>query len=773
MQNLTSLVQDIIRRQEELLDTLRRRLVEPAARRTDAEASLRLARSVATLRNELNAAAPKDAAHVAAQLHVVSSLAAHRAAKRRPDPLLPYFGYLRLACADGRVREILVGETAFLDAADAVPLVEWSVGPFAELFFTTRAGDEFDIDLPNGRGLAGVVAERLVVSFVKGRLARIDRDGGALLRDARGVWSVAADQVAARLGGGEGASVVDGRFGTGATNAQGPVVKALLDQHQYALIQESPDAPLLIVGSAGSGKTTVALHRLVSLSRRDPVRFAPERLLVVVPEKGLAALTRRLLDDLGLGGIAVQRFDAWIVSEGRRILRGLPKRLCTETPAVVRRFKGHAAFKAVLAQYMKRLEAGVLDRAAVRPHLFSALSCAAFDAASDKPLLERLRIFQREALRTARGQESVIKAFFRDERARIFDWETDRAELFAEPTLLAVAVAASGGELSDAAARTLTRHTRAQLAESAAARYDGWSDDVMVAADGVGLDAGTPDEIAGSIDVEDYPVLLELLRLKTGAVSTRTGALATFEHLVVDEAQEYAPMELTILGRALSETGNVTVAGDDAQQTDQAGPFRSWDATLAALGRPVVAARKLTISYRSARPIMEFGRMVLGPLAPREAPVCKKDGPSVKISATASLAESLTFVADALRDLRASEPAATIAVVCGDLSQARLAFERLDSVPGARLVDDGDFSFRPGVDFTDGVQVKGLEFDYVVIPDASAKVYGDDVLARRRLHVAATRAIHQLWVLSGGQPSPLLAPSCLGEQIEERAGRAR
>ena len=57
---------------------------------------------------------------------------------------------------------------------------------------------------------------------------------------------------------------------------------------------------------------------------------------------------------------------------------------------------------------------------------------------------------------------------------------------------------------------------------------------------------------------------------------------------------------------------------------------------------------------------------------------------------------------------------------------------------------------------TDVGAVKGLEFDYVVVPDASAACYPKTDEARRLLHVAVSRASHQLWVASAGVPSPLL-----------------
>ena len=67
------------------------------------------------------------------------------------------------------------------------------------------------------------------------------------------------------------------------------------------------------------------------------------------------------------------------------------------------------------------------------------------------------------------------------------------------------------------------------------------------------------------------------------------------------------------------------------------------------------------------------------------------------------------------------------------------------SLDPLRLVDDQNFAFAPGIDVVDVDQVKGLEFDYVVIIEANAFAYPDTPHHQRLLHVAATRAVHQLW----------------------------
>ena len=69
---------------------------------------------------------------------------------------------------------------------------------------------------------------------------------------------------------------------------------------------------------------------------------------------------------------------------------------------------------------------------------------------------------------------------------------------------------------------------------------------------------------------------------------------------------------------------------------------------------------------------------------------------------------------------------------------------------------DGRFSFEPGLDVTHVDDVKGLEWDYVVVPDATDTAYPGDPESRRRLHVAITRASYQVWLVAPGALTPIL-----------------
>jgi DNA helicase-2/ATP-dependent DNA helicase PcrA len=102
-----------------------------------------------------------------------------------------------------------------------------------------------------------------------------------------------------------------------------------------------------------------------------------------------------------------------------------------------------------------------------------------------------------------------------------------------------------------------------------------------------------------------------------------------------------------------------------------------------------------------------------------------------------------------------------VALIARHPEQARLYFDALAAaeIPGLRLVADQDFPFRPGIDVTDVAQTKGLEFDIVILLEVTEGSYPATDPSRRMLHVAMTRAAHQLWITYTAPISPLVPES--------------
>ena len=156
---------------------------------------------------------------------------------------------------------------------------------------------------------------------------------------------------------------------------------------------------------------------------------------------------------------------------------------------------------------------------------------------------------------------------------------------------------------------------------------------------------------------------------------------------------------------------------------------------------------------------MKFATSLLGDLYEENEVLTTRHGPPVELFRLTDRGACVAFLSDVLRDLMGHEPMASVAVLTPSAAASDLYFEGLEKaeLPRLRRIRDGEFPFKAGIEVTEIAQVKGLEFDYVVVLDVDATNYPDSAAARRLLHVAATRAVHQLWMMSVGTPSPLVA----------------
>jgi DNA helicase-2/ATP-dependent DNA helicase PcrA len=207
-----------------------------------------------------------------------------------------------------------------------------------------------------------------------------------------------------------------------------------------------------------------------------------------------------------------------------------------------------------------------------------------------------------------------------------------------------------------------------------------------------------------------------------------------------------------------SPARSVTLAGDVQQRMLLDNGFSDWGTVLGELGFSHVEIEPLKLSYRSTHEIIEFSRAVLGPLAATDAPEATRQGAPVELFELGHAGDAAAFLSEALRELTQSEPSASVAVIARFPEQADVYFQALRraEVRGVRRVAEQDFAFKPGIDVTDVRQVKGLEFDYVILVEVNDGAYAEDDEARHLLHIAATRAAHQLWILTTGKPSKLL-----------------
>jgi len=290
----------------------------------------------------------------------------------------------------------------------------------------------------------------------------------------------------------------------------------------------------------------------------------------------------------------------------------------------------------------------------------------------------------------------------------------------------------------------------------------------IAAVDGRAVDE---DEIAGRFDPNDDPILLRLVQLKRGGLIHK-GREVRYEHVAIDEAQDRSAIEIKVLLEATAAPDgdparrSVTIAGDTAQRLVFDNGFTDWRSLLAHTGHPDVTVQPLRLSYRSTAEVMALAREILGPQLAPDEPLVARSGAPVELHEFGDTGEAVGFLAEALRALATRERTASIAVIARYPAQADSYYQglRRAEVPSLRRVRNQDFEFTAGIDVTDVAQVKGLEFDYVILVDVTAASYPTTVEARHLLHIGATRAAHQLWLIATGTPSPLLPAALAGAE---------
>ena len=291
-----------------------------------------------SLRDQIAEARPEDLPPLVEQMTRLAALRARLGGgKQLPvDITSPYFAHIRLR-EGGKLKDVLVGKRGFIDRQSNVQIVDWRNAPVSRIYYRYEEGDDYEEEIA-GRRVEGVVDVRRNVSIARSNLRRIGAPQGTYLKDSRGAWVQAVGQIAPVLHGGMGkaarptaAAGAKGTLGIhhGSTQRADkalPEIAALIDKEQFDLITQPSSGIVVIQGGAGSGKTTVALHRIAYLNFQDGRRFKPSNTLFVVPSQALVRYVSGVLPSLGVAGVPVVTYTGWARSTRMRCLPESPTR---------------------------------------------------------------------------------------------------------------------------------------------------------------------------------------------------------------------------------------------------------------------------------------------------------------------------------------------------------------------------------------------------------------------------------------------------------------
>lgn len=756
------------------------------------------------LRDQIAQARMEDVPPLVQEMERVQSLALRLRDKTEIpiDAGSPYFGRLVLE-ENGREREVLIGRGTHLDTSSGIRIVDWRDAPVSRLFYRHEEGDDYD-EVFGEREVSGWVRVRRSLQIREGVLRRVTAPQGSFARADNGDWRTLAT-TATHLAGGAGTALRaeghhrPGRLGTELLLEDDKLLReitALIDRRQFELIT-APDSGLVVIqGGAGSGKTTIGLHRLAYLAFRDARRFQPSKMLVIVFNDALARYISGVLPALGVHGVAIRTYESWAERVRQGMFPRLPRRYHEDTPGVVTRMKKHPAMLLAIDAQVSRLEeriASDLSRALeLLPEPLAQKLRGILERSRGRALAHSLFALRAELERSRdpalgagakNALERVLSRGIAEARDVVSQWAelvTDlgllREHLLREGGLSAAELGRAHGwctaqvhevleeraeleeELASSSRHKPQRRDQDEDTEGATGERDGDGEARR------GVDGERLAERA-RLDREDDALLLGLSQRLRGPLTRGKNGNEPilYEHILVDEAQDLSPVELSVVLGAVSPGQSLTLAGDIQQRLLLDNGFSDWPTVLGELGLSHVAVEPLRVSYRSTKEIVDLARDVLGPLAHADAPEATRSGAPVEMFRFTHTGEAVAFLAEALRELSSSEPNASVAVVSRFPEQADAYHDGLQrgEVPRLRRIREQEFSFKPGIDVTDVRQVKGLEFDYVILVEVSATSYPEDDESRHLLHIGATRAAHQLWLVSAGAPSPVLPNTLL------------
>jgi DNA helicase IV len=503
-------------------------------------------------------------------------------------------------------------------------------------------------------------------------------------------------------------------------------IVATIQPEQDDIVRADLDQTICVQGAPGTGKTAVGLHRIAYLLYAHRERMRRSGVLLVGPSDSFLGYIRGVLP--ALGEIDVKQVTV------TDLIGAVP--IQATDPAPVARIKGDARMaevlrRAIWSHVRAPAEALVLPRGTRRWRI---------PPYELEELIEGLRDRQ---VRYGAGRDLLAHRIAHavlvrmEEAGEACDDRTHDAVRRSRPVRAAV------NEIWPAV--DPVRAVLTLLSSAAALR---------TAADGI-LDPAEQAAILwqrpprGPKSARWSLADAALIDEATDLVA-RTPSLG---HVVIDEAQDLSPMQCRAIGRRCA-TGSATVLGDIAQGTTPAAAA-DWATLLAQLGKPDARLQVLDRGYRVPRQIIDYAGRLLPHIAPDLTPPTsvRRLADSLEIRPVAP--EGLPgAVVDACREALAGLGSVGLITADGQVSElaphlaaAGLDFVRLDGTGGelgaARLV------------LIPASQVKGLEFDHVVVAEPAAIVDAEP-LGLRRLYVVLTRAVSRLCVVHGRPlPEPL------------------
>jgi DNA helicase-2/ATP-dependent DNA helicase PcrA len=566
-------------------------------------------------------------------------------------------------------------------------------------------------------------------------------------------------------------------------------IAASIQAEQNRIIRADMQTPLIVQGVAGSGKTTIALHRVAYLIYTYEEYFIPENFMIIAPNRLFLDYISDVLPELG-----VEKVKQTTLMDLLKELLGDKYKLVNPNEKLISfigegegnndieknklvkwssYFKGTMAFKDIIDRYVRKLEQNFVpeDDFTLGEHVIMSsadLRGLFIDDYKHLPLYKRINEVKKHLtykLKTSmekiiEEKEKLYNGRFDVLRSSIADDEERRA-------VLTSLIDAKSTEIENIKrnARTLVAKYLARFPKHDLFYYYKY---IINREDNIDefakekLDTGYVKFLChySSIllnkkhfEIEDGAALVYLKHKLFGFEQD-----LDIKHVIIDEAQDFSAFQLYTLKEILG-TNRFTMFGDLAQGIHSYRGVNEWKAVAKEVFPEGSNYLTLEQSYRTTIEIMNTANNILKQYMPSGSVLAKpviRHGEWPDIQQFDSAEEIVASVKEQIKNLQAGGYE-SIALICKSMDECKRVKKYFDQDGGisVRLLTGEEVSYRGGVVLVPSYVAKGLEFDVVFIIAIEDKYSSADIDVKL-LYVAMTRALHKLYVYYKQNTIPLM-----------------
>ncbi|WP_017416199.1 RNA polymerase recycling motor HelD [Clostridium tunisiense] len=562
-------------------------------------------------------------------------------------------------------------------------------------------------------------------------------------------------------------------------------VVATIQKEQNEIIRAYKNKPIIIQGSAGSGKTTVALHRLAYLIYTYSNEEKNGNILVVAPNKLFLDYISDVLPNLGVYNVKQNTYEELCVEimkvKGKIITKDekLSQIIECEDSNKIKyitsssKVKGSLVFKSILDRYIKYLEAKDTE--------VEDIEVEGYILFTSKEV-KRLYIRDLAHLPAKKRKDEIKKYFESKMKYKISDLE----ELIDKDYGLKIRDIKSNNSFSeekkreiiiniyderDEKKKSLKSHSTKALKEfftnwKSLDLYKSYSDlfnDENVFKD-IAKDI-IPDKLYQYMREElnhnhekkviDSDDLTPLTYLK---LKFEGNTVDKFMHIVVDEAQDYSYFQMYLLNE-ISQNNSMTIVGDLGQGIYNYKGIGSWNKLIESVFREDGTYISLSQSYRSTVEIINLANKVLEKQKLHLTPAIPvlRHGDNPKIIKVPSKDHEVSIIDSIIQEVHEKKKH-SVAVICKNYSQCKELYKVLSKKSSYSwiLVNNSEKNINMERLIIPSYMTKGLEFDATIIYECEEENYNDNDLDKRLLYVALTRALHLEYIMYSNSLTKLL-----------------